>query len=344
VFSVGYLHVLHCDTIVGTCDGKTRVAGNTQRESPERVYWFCLKISLYTNYRTMKKIIMSLGMIVFVGALVAGGTGAFFSDTETSTGNVFTAGAIDLKVDSQQHYNNMVCTEVTPGIYQWKPEVGFTPLAGHYPVPNSTCNGTWALTDLGITHKFFDFADVKPGDEGENTISLHIDSNPAWACADVAITSNDDNTCVDPEVTAEGVGICGNSSPTATTDGDLAQNLWFTAWNDNATTSGGVPGDNIHQAGEVLFFAPGPASNVLAGGTLTLADGGTLTPLPGGTTSYIGLAWCAGTMTASTAVGPIGCNGATMGNNAQTDSMTANITFRVEQARNNAAFRCTPQT
>jgi hypothetical protein len=90
----------------------------------------------------------------------------------------------------------------------------------------------------------------------------------------------------------------------------------------------------------VLYFTPGPASNVLVGGTLTLADGSTGTPLPGGSDSFVGLAWCAGTMTASTGTGAPICNGATMGNVAQTDSMTADITFRVEQARNNAAFRC----
>lgn len=295
----------------------------------------------------MKKIITSIGMVVFVGALVAGGTGAFFSDTETSTANTFTAGAIDLKVDSQQHYNNMVCvpnTNTTQDLtdYWFQPEAGFTPGANQFPATGSVCDGTWTLTDLGPTHQFFDFGDVKPGDEGENTISLHIDSNPAWACADVAITSNDDNTCVDPENSAEGVGVCGNSLPSATTDGDLAQNLEFVAWKDTASTDGAVPGDNIHQPGEVLFFTPGLASNVLAGGSLTLADGGTGNPLPGGSTSYIGLAWCAGDMTATQAGGAPTCNGATMGNNAQTDSMTANITFRVEQARNNAAFRCTP--
>ena len=38
-------------------------------------------------------------MIVVVGALAIGGTIAFYNDTETSTGNIFTAGSIDLKVD-----------------------------------------------------------------------------------------------------------------------------------------------------------------------------------------------------------------------------------------------------
>jgi predicted ribosomally synthesized peptide with SipW-like signal peptide len=49
-------------------------------------------------------------MIVFVGALAAGATGAFFSDTETSTGNTFAAGSLDLRVDSEAHYNGSVCT------------------------------------------------------------------------------------------------------------------------------------------------------------------------------------------------------------------------------------------
>ncbi len=280
----------------------------------------------------MKKIIMSLGMIVFAGALVAGGTGAFFSDTETSTGNVFTAGAIDLKVDAQAHYAGLICTAGVWVIENVQNGTTRPDLVG------DACDGTWAQTDLGITHKFFNIGDIKPGDEGENTISLHVDNNDAWMCADVAITSNDDVSTVEPEL---GAGDVANAS--STFDGELAQNLEFVAWNDSSTATGTIDGDNIHQAGEELFFAPGPASVVLAGGTLTIADGGTGTPLPGGSTSYVGLAWCAGDMTASTGVGPIGCNGATMGNIAQTDSMTADITFRVEQSRNNAAFRCQPQ-
>jgi Ca-activated chloride channel family protein len=153
----------------------------------------------------MKGIITSLGMIVFAGAVVAGGTGAFFSDTETSTANVFTAGAIDLKVDSQQHYNGNECKNVStnPEVkdYKWVGESA-------YPVPGTACNGTWTATDLGPSYQFFNFGDVKPGDEGENTISLHIDSNPAWVCADVKITENSDRTCVDPENDATGGKWC----------------------------------------------------------------------------------------------------------------------------------------
>lgn len=53
---------------------------------------------------------MSLGTLLFATAVVAGGTGAFFSDTETSPGNVFTAGAIDLQIDhTMATYNGENC-------------------------------------------------------------------------------------------------------------------------------------------------------------------------------------------------------------------------------------------
>lgn len=54
----------------------------------------------------MKKIIISLAMIAAVGAVVVGATTAFFSDTETSVGNTFTAGTIDISVDGQNPWND----------------------------------------------------------------------------------------------------------------------------------------------------------------------------------------------------------------------------------------------
>ena len=44
---------------------------------------------------------MSLAMIAAVGALAVGATTSFFSDTETSVGNTFTAGTIDISVDEE---------------------------------------------------------------------------------------------------------------------------------------------------------------------------------------------------------------------------------------------------
>ena len=48
-----------------------------------------------------KKILMSFGVIAIVAAIAIGGTIAYFSDTETSKGNTFTAGVIDISIDDQ---------------------------------------------------------------------------------------------------------------------------------------------------------------------------------------------------------------------------------------------------
>lgn len=58
----------------------------------------------------MKKILISFSVIAVVAALGVGGTMSFFNDTETSAGNVFTAGSIDLKVDHlAQTYDGVDC-------------------------------------------------------------------------------------------------------------------------------------------------------------------------------------------------------------------------------------------
>lgn len=57
-----------------------------------------------------KQIVTSLAVIGAVGAVAIGGTMALFTDSETSQGNIFTAGAIDLKVDhTKQTYNGEEC-------------------------------------------------------------------------------------------------------------------------------------------------------------------------------------------------------------------------------------------
>lgn len=275
---------------------------------------------------------MSLSVIAAAAAAVVGGTGAFFSDTETSTGNTFTAGAIDLQVDSQQRYNNAVCVDRV-----WVlADSGSEPDVNQYPVLGSACGGTWEMKDLEPTiDKFFNFGDVKPGDSGENTISLHVINNDAYACVDITGLEDEDNSQTEPETQA----VLDTDDMES---GELAEGLNFFAWNDD--------GDNVFEGSanpgfpEVPLFSNvvGPASDVLGGKTYTLASPST-NPLPGGSTSYIGIAWCAGALTPTSLVdGGWTCDGDSLGNEAQTDSVSADISFRVEQARNNPSFSCTP--
>jgi len=275
-----------------------------------------------------RKILMSLGVLVFVVALSLGVTGAFFSDTETSTGNTFTAGDIDLQIDNESYVTDSTGTLVA------SPET------------------SWELKDLvpGVDH-FFDFDDLKPGDVGEDTISIHVGSNDAWMCAAAQVTVDSDETCTDPEQTDE-AGNC--VVETDGTNGDLASQLNFMFWHDD--------GDNVLEVGETPFL-DGPLSDIDNAGQITLADSvssilGATTPIPGGTTFYIGKAWCFGALTASTTAqdgqgklpgstnGPlvrgtgVSCDGAPLNNISQTDKVQGDLQFYATQSRNNSAFTC----
>lgn len=54
----------------------------------------------------MKKILVSVSIIAAAAAIVVGATTAFFSDTESSVGNTFTAGSLDLIVDIDGNVEN----------------------------------------------------------------------------------------------------------------------------------------------------------------------------------------------------------------------------------------------
>jgi predicted ribosomally synthesized peptide with SipW-like signal peptide len=58
----------------------------------------------------MKKILLSLLTVALVSSSAVGATQAYFSDTETSTGNTFAAGSLDLAVDENNGLNTVKFT------------------------------------------------------------------------------------------------------------------------------------------------------------------------------------------------------------------------------------------
>lgn len=261
-----------------------------------------------------------------VAAVAFYGTRAFFSDTETSTGNTFTAGAIDLEVSNSSWYN-------------------FDEETGAYGSMVQVDRSTWQMSNLD-DQLFFSYADVKPGDLGEDTVGLKVTNNPAWVCVDIDLTANDDVTCNDPEkdddpnCAAPGLGM-----------GELAGQLNFFFWADD--------GDNVYEDGEKPL-AEGPASSILNGVTWALADSNTnvwdgtgpIQPFDAQgapKTYYIGKAWCMGTLTKapvvqgnnSPASDPgVRCDGKPVNNAAQTDMMKGDITFRATQQRHQEDYVC----
>lgn len=243
----------------------------------------------------MKKVLYSLASVGVIAAIAIGATGAFFSDEETSTDNTFVAGAIDLKVDFESTYN---------GVESMR----------------------WDLMDLTESETFFNFLDLKPGDEGEGTISLHVYNNDAYACVTIDPTMNDDNGSTEPELEVD------DPDGDSIFDGELAQNMQFRIWADvcNATTEfpSALVGDNIYQANcdRLLTEGDGP----ITPRTWALADptGNVFTvngPLVGSNNYYLGVAWWIPEE---------------VGNIIQTDKYMADISFYVEQSRNNPTFTC----
>jgi len=275
-----------------------------------------------------KNILLSLTVIAAVAAIAIGGTVAYFSDTETSAGNRFTAGGIDLKIDYDCYFNKLA--DGTPNCPSWDQK---------------------SLT----TEKFFDFSDIKPGDFGEGTISLHVFSNNAWGAFTIDNIVDLDNDITEPEDEVD--GQIDNEDGTA--DGDLDDGLELMVWLDQGCVPGFQcpadeprcyddpnEGDNVWQGdcSEPSFFTgsgtQGPQwVNVKndvdpAGETWALSDaiqaiyahqGGGYPGineegyLEGSITYYIGVAWTASEQ---------------LGNIAQTDTWGANFTFDVTQYRN----------
>ena len=154
----------------------------------------------------MKKILTSLSIIGLVAVMAISATVAYFNDTETSTGNTFTAGGIDLKIDLQ--------------------------------CPGGGCN--FALRDLHGAPFFFNPLeyDIKPGDKGEVTISWHVDDNDAWGRIRLADIYDYERGCTEPEENDPVI-------PDLTCDidpngiyGELSEYLIFNIWMDEGESIG----------------------------------------------------------------------------------------------------------
>lgn len=267
------------------------------------------------------RILISGATVLAAAAIIIGGTFAFFSDTETSTGNTLVAGEIDLKIDNTSYVTDSTGTLV------------------------ASPNTSWNLRDLTV-ERFFDFRDLKPGDIGEDTISIHVGSNDAWMCAAAQITDDSDQSCTDPE----------NADDPTCADpglgqGELDEDVNFAFWVDD--------GDNVFETDESTFLS-GPLSGLGQQGQITLADSlssilGSTNPIPGGTTFFIGKAWCFGNMTPNQVLQDNGldvgrspitegtgftCDGTDVDNAAQTDKVMGDLQFFAVQSRNNDEFTC----
>lgn len=243
----------------------------------------------------MKKILLSMAMITVVAGAVAGGTVAFFNDTETSTGNIFTAGEVDMTVDSLGAIYNGVLVQ----------------------------NASWPAMNL-TNEKFFTLQDLKPADIYDRSISIHVASNPAWLCIGKKNLNDQENGINEAEDDAGDI---------TTSEGELSQNVHVLVWKE-------IIPDLVHQNNEPILvdsffdvFTDLPLRDSTTGN-------GPTDPIQ---TELLAMSLCGGNHVIAPDTGSggeVSCNGASMNDKAQTDSLFADLVIYGEQYRNNPNFKC----
>jgi predicted ribosomally synthesized peptide with SipW-like signal peptide len=245
----------------------------------------------------MKKILLSLAMVGVAGVIAAGATSAYFSDPEISSGNTFTAETLDLKIDNSCTYNGAACIGGENGYFWEGTEV--------------PCTCAWAPMDTG-GKAIFDLQNVAPNDQGEDSISFHVDDSPAWVCAELSNITKKENGCNSPEAKVD--ETC---EETAVDTGELPENVYFSAWRDIG--AGANACNNKKDSDETYLFQNMNLNTV----KWPVADASTgAGPI---NNSCVGIAWNI----------PSEVN-----NIIQSDSFHADILFSAYQAKNNENFVC----
>lgn len=254
----------------------------------------------------IKRILASFVITLGVVAVVLGVSTAFFSDTETSTGNVLGAGSIDLQVGSEY---------------------------------TSEYNGEGEVAVQNLNNKaLFSFEDLKPGDRGQIDFTWVTTSNPYWACARGEVTYQDENSRLDPELeagdsTTNAVGPLGG--------GELQNYLSFLFYGDLDDDQVYTPGTDPVIVGPATVSAISAAGwqslNDSANKYMTYLT--TNGPLQPGDDYHLMGMYCFGTFT-EVSNGVYECNPALNANDAQSDMVEGSVEFYAVQSRNNEDFTC----
>lgn len=237
------------------------------------------------------KIVLMFGLVGLLWTLVVQANTGYTFATNTGTGG------LELTIDSETYYNGVLQPTLS-----------------------------WDLKNLVPgSDRFFNFPDVKPGDTGTTSISIHLKQNAAWVCLDFKNLEDSENGINEPE-----------SALDNNQQGELSAETEFFAWRDD--------GDNTFEVGEIPLFGTTTQSavQVLNNTSYALSEYGLGQPWQPNQTKYVGVNWCAGDLQVNLATAKVTCNGETMGNEAQTDSFKVDISIRAVAASQQPRFKCIP--
>ncbi|MDZ5811350.1 vWA domain-containing protein [Halorubrum sp. AD140] len=204
-----------------------------------------------------RTLLAGLGAVGVASAGAGLGTTAYFNDTETFEDNTLTAGNLDLLVDWQQTYDfgeghtfvsahpdhdgdGEQSVEIDGDVYKYSdfPDEDDEDSNGaNLPVLNCENIPPLSEADFGTDpvtgeemETLVQFTDVKPGDSGEVTFSLHLCDNPGYIWMQADNVTEDGGAFTEPEDVAAGENAA-----------DLGDAIQATLWYDEDC-------DNVYDA------------------------------------------------------------------------------------------------
>ncbi|TKX56135.1 hypothetical protein EXE42_00830 [Halorubrum sp. SP3] len=269
-----------------------------------------------------RKALLGLGTVGIAGAGAGVGTSALFSDTESFEDNTITAGTQNLIVNAE-------IVDATT----------FEGNAGSVSIENTTVDG--AEPAVGITVE-----DIKPGDSFVIAVDPVVTGNPGYLALTGDVTENADNVNTEPEASAD--GNITNSTATQGTQGELLNYLEITSLGyESGDANNGAPSSSVSITDDDGFPGDFPNST---GNSILLADllsGLLYRGRDGGTPAGHGAAGDSATRVGGdTSQANVDTNRVThlveftlpvsVGNVVQGDSLTFDLTWSLEQVRNNS--------
>ncbi|MFW6384896.1 MAG: SipW-dependent-type signal peptide-containing protein, partial [Halodesulfurarchaeum sp.] len=210
---------------------------------------------------TRRRVLGGLGAVGIASAGAGLGTSAFFSDEESFENNQLVAGSLDLLVDWQQTYDwgeglrfvnahpdhdgdgeQSILVDAKPLTYSDFPDEN-DPDSNGSNIPSLGCENIPPLSeaDFGVDpvtgesmETLIQLTDVKPGDSGEVTFSLHLCDNPGYLWMQAGNVSEDGGRATEPELEVDP-----DNRP------DLANSIRATLWYDE-------DGDNVFDETEEM--------------------------------------------------------------------------------------------
>lgn len=189
----------------------------------------------------MKRILVSLMAIALVSALIGGGIYAYFSDIETSAGNVFTAGTLDLNLDGgNTNVVKFTVDDVKPGANG----------GGTWTVANvGNMDGYLDLESIGVSEAIGTTTDPELADEGGpdttqlgNYLMVHMfidaNNNGSWDSGETDIFG----TNASPAAINT---ILGNYALDLSLAANGGTNYITLLWSVGATVDNSIQGDSV---------------------------------------------------------------------------------------------------